>query len=109
MAFFKGSYYESIAVFDDPEDGSDGFRGIRARPVPSPEPVLEHSVSVGDRLDQISQHYYANPRDWRRVADCNPDTLFAEDLVYDPDIQDDVAREDRGARILIPRRREGQR
>lgn len=108
MAFFKGSYYETIPVFDPPEDGSKGFRGVRARPVPRAEPVLEHTVSVGDRLDQISQNYYANPRDWRRVADCNPATIFAEDLVYKEEGDGAQAIEDTGNRILVPRRREAR-
>lgn len=108
MAFFKGSWYETLSPFDPPEDGSRGFRGVRARPVPAPEPVLEHAVAVGDRLDALGQNYYANPRDWRRLADGNLDWLFAEDMVWDT-TEGATAREKQGTTLLVPRRREGTR
>ena len=112
MAFFKGSYYEDVGGFDPPGDGSRGFRGVRARPITAPEPVLEHTVSEGERLDGLGQSYYAQPRDWRRLADCNPDTLFPEDLVWrDAPAPGDerIAAQDTGRVLLVPRRREGAR
>lgn len=109
MAFFKGSPYETLAPFDPPEDGTPGFRGIRPRPVGTPEPVLEHAVAVADRLDALGQHYYANPRDWRRIADANPEALFAEDLILAPAPPAEPATERLGEVVLIPRRREGAR
>ena len=110
MAFFKGSYYERLKIFDPAEDGRSGFRGVRARPIADPEPVLEHSVAVGDRLDTLGQHYYANPRDWRRMADCNPDAIFPEDLVYDAEAAPDTEPQSEriGRVLLVPRRREGR-
>lgn len=112
MAFFKGSYYQNLPSFEPPEDdGKHGFRGVRARPVADPDPVLEHAVAVGDRLDSLGQHYYSNPRDWRRLADCNPDAIFPEDLIleqHEPALRTKPG-ERTGSAILIPRRREGQR
>lgn len=119
MAFFKGSYYEALAAFDPPEDGGRGFRGVRPRPIPATPAVLEHRVAVADRLDGLGQHYYASPRDWRRIADANPETLFAEDLIVEPAPDDALdpgappgpaapaLRERLGAVVLVPRRREG--
>jgi hypothetical protein len=109
MALFKGSYYETTRSFDAPEDGSPAFRGLRPRTIADPEPILEHSVSVGDRVDGLGQHYYANPRDWRRIADCNPQAIFVEDLIYaaNPPPAGDVQAEAVGDVLLIPRRREG--
>ncbi len=109
MALFKGSWYETVKPFDPPEDGSAPFRGLRPRPLADPEPVLEHSVAVGDRLDGLGQHYYANPRDWRRLADTNPQEIFAEDLVYvaEPPAPDQIQAPALGDVILVPRRREG--
>ncbi len=107
MAFFKGSYYQNLPEFD----ADSGFRGVRARPIADPEPVLEHSIAVADRLDGLGQNYYANPRDWRRLADCNPDAIFPEDLLIerdDPPLPDQP-RERLGQVLLVPRRREGQR
>lgn len=109
MAFFKGSYYETTALFEPPEDGTRGFRGVRGRAIANPEAVLEHSVKIGDRLDQMAQNYYANPRDWRRLADCNTQIMFPEDMIYGPDGHPDkpeVAAEKAGATLLVPRRRE---
>jgi hypothetical protein len=109
MALFKGSYYETTRAFDPPEDARPPFRGLRPRSLTDPEPILEHTVAVGDRLDTLAQHYYANPRDWRRLADCNPQEIFAEDLVYAPQspAQDQVLAPAIGEVILVPRRREG--
>lgn len=109
MPFFKGSYYEKLKVFDA-ETGASTFRGVRARPISDPEPVLEHAVAVADRLDTLSQHYYANPRDWRRMADCNTDKIFPEDLIYEADAPPRTEPlSERVARVLlVPRRREGR-
>jgi nucleoid-associated protein YgaU len=108
MAFFKGSYYEAQATFERDDQGNKPvFKGVRPRPIPQAEAVLEHNVTTGDRLDALAQNYYANPRDWRRLADCNTETLFAEDLIYD-DSTGDRPTEKQGARVLIPRRREGR-
>jgi hypothetical protein len=114
MAFFKGSYYELLKLFDPPEDGAKPFRGVRARPIAAPEPILEHVVALGDRVDTLGQHYFAQSRDWRRIADANADVLFPEDLVYDREAdpgtltQDAPAAHRLGAVLLVPRRREGR-
>ena len=107
MAFFKGSYYQNLPKFDPIEDGTRPFKGVRARPVPAPESVLEHFVALGDRLDTLAQHYYAEPRDWRRLADCNSDALFLEDSLYDTAGTEDIQTPRLGHTVLIPRRRDG--
>ena len=108
MAFFKGSYYENIPLFDANEKGEKIFDGLRARPIGRPEPVLEHSVASKERLDSIAHHYYADSRDWRRIVETNSDVLFAEDLLYDPLPVADDGRERLGHVILIPRRKEAR-
>lgn len=110
MAFFKGSYYQHLKTFDD-NDVKTPFRGVQERRISNPEPVLEHSVVIGDRLDALGQHYYANPRDWRRLADCNSMSLFPEDTIIDRE-EFPLKREPKervGRVVLVPRRREGQR
>lgn len=111
MAFFKGSYYQNLPHFEGDEGEDAPFRGVRARSIADPEPILEHAVAIGDRLDSLGQHYYSNPRDWRRLADCNPDYLFAEDLLLRPaaDDKSEGPIERTGEALLVPRRREGQR
>lgn len=106
MAFFKGSYYENVPLFDPNDNGETVFDGLRSRPLEQPEPVLEHSVALRERLDGIAHHYYADSRDWRRIVDTNPDILFPEDLLFEPEPLDENGRERLGHVILIPRRRE---
>ena len=77
MAFFKGSYYENVPLFEPDDAGRTVFGGLRARPLARPEPVLEHSVALKERLDSVAYHYYAEPRDWRRIAEANPDAVFS--------------------------------
>jgi hypothetical protein len=106
LAFFKGSYYEQVPLFEPDDTGKTVFAGLRARPLARPEPVLEHTVALKERLDSVAHHYYAEPRDWRRIAEANPDAIFAEDLLYEPVPIEDNGRERLGNVVLIPRRKE---
>jgi hypothetical protein len=106
MAFFKGSYYENVPLFTPDDRGATVFEGLRARPLGRPEPVLEHSVAMKERLDSIAHHYYAESRDWRLIVESNPDVLFPEDLLFDATPLDENGRERLGHVILIPRRKE---
>lgn len=106
MAFFKGSYYENILQFASNDKGETVFDGLRARPLSKLEPVLEHSVSLKERLDSIAHHYYADSRDWRRIVETNPDVLFPEDLLFEHEPVEENGREKIGHVILIPRRKE---
>ena len=109
MAFFKGSAYENTPVFEPLDTGEEVFRGLRARRIRRPEAVLEHTVAMGERLDSVAQDFFAQPRDWRWLAEANPDVLFPEDLLWDTDDAtiDEHGRERLGHVILIPRRGEG--
>lgn len=106
MAFFKGSYYENVPLFEPNDKGETVFQGLRARPLDHPDPVLEHSVTLKERLDSIAHHYYADCRGWRRIVEANPDVLFPEDLLFEPEPVEENGRERLGHVILIPRRRE---
>ncbi|MEM7271189.1 MAG: hypothetical protein AAF401_18275 [Pseudomonadota bacterium] len=120
MAFFKGSAYELTPLFEPLDDGEVVFRGLRARRQRKPEPVLEHTVALKDRLDSLGQEYFAQPRDWRWLVEANPDVLFPEDLLWDtappvfnedgdlvdPGTEDEHGRELTGNVIIVPRRRE---
>jgi len=106
MTFFKGSYYENVSIFAPNDKGETVFDGLRARPLDNPEPILEHSVALKERLDSLAHHYYAQSRDWRRLMEANSDVLFPEDLLFKPDPISENGRERLGHVILIPRRRE---
>lgn len=107
MAFLKNSRYGLLDRFDPLPDGSTPFKGVKPRPIPSATPVLEHSVAMKDRLDQLAQNYYRNPRDWTRLAAANPDEIFAENLIWSPDPPKTNGTELAGHVLLVPRRREG--
>lgn len=106
MAFFKGSFYETTSTFEPDAEGRSAFRGVRARQLAIPEPVLEHRISTRDRLDSVAHHYYADPRAWRRLVEANPHFLFPEDLLYRPEPVTENGGERTGELILIPRRRD---
>ena len=48
MAFLKGSFYENARRFTENDKGETPFRGVRARMLENPPPVLEHSVATRD-------------------------------------------------------------
>lgn len=118
MAFFKGSAYEFTALFERSETDAEIFRGLRARRLRHPDPVLEHTVSLKERLDSVAHEYYSESRDWRWLVEANPDILFPEDLLWDtrppaydedggitdPGTMDENGRERVGQVIIVPRR-----
>lgn len=112
MAFLKGSAYETTPDFAPDDSGKLTFRGIRARRLRVPEPVLEHTVALRDRLDSVAQAYYAEGRDWRWIAEANSEALFPEDLLWTEEIRggEDVSVDTGGERvgqlIIVPRRKE---
>lgn len=120
MAFFKGSAYEFTTLFEPSESGESVFRGMRSRRIRRPEPVLEHTVALKQRLDSLAQEYYAESRDWRWLVEANPDILFPEDLLWattgptfdesgdevDPGSRAEHGRERVGHVIIVPRREE---
>ncbi|MEX2520673.1 MAG: hypothetical protein WD969_15220 [Paracoccaceae bacterium] len=106
MAFFKGSAYEFTPVFEPDDAGRTVFRGLRARRIRKPEPVLEHTVALKNRLDSLAHEYFAQSRDWRWMVEANPDVLFPEDLLWRTDEKtvDSNGEERVGHVILVPRR-----
>lgn len=106
MAFFKDSDYRTTATFDALGDGRQTFKGTHARALRKVEPVLEHTVTMKERLDSLAQNYYASPRAWRWVAEANPDVIFPEDLLWNDQPGQENGRERVGDTILIPRRQE---
>ncbi len=104
--FFKGSFYENTLLFSPDEEGRTFFSGLRARSLDQPEAILEHSVALKERLDSLGHHYYADSRAWRRIAETNPEVLFPEDLLFEPEPVGENGRERLSHVILIPRRKE---
>lgn len=63
----------TISVPDD-EDGTREIRFVRRRIIPSTESqttLVEHTVAQGERLDQITARYIADPTQFWRLCDAN--------------------------------------
>jgi len=105
MVFVNGSRYGNLPRFETDENGG-GFKGVMPRALPVATPVLEHSVALKERLDQLAFNFYRNPRDWPRLAEANPKQIFAEYLLWGPEPARENGREKLGQVILVPRRRE---
>jgi nucleoid-associated protein YgaU len=121
MTFRKGSRYADAARFAPDDAGQVPFAGVRARSIGPATPVIEHEVTAGDRLDLLALNYYQDDRLWWRIADANPEFLFAGSLLYEtlpeeelaalgslsPEEQAEATRNLRpGSVILIPKARE---
>lgn len=76
----KGSRYENAVLFQYSAGDRRAFNGIRPRPIGPATPVLEHTVSEGERHDLLAMHYYNEQKLWWRILDANPDVLYAGDL-----------------------------
>lgn len=81
MAIYRGSRYETSTVdFVSTEVGGDmlpvvfyefSYIGLAQ--------YLEHTTVEGERLDQIANKYYKNPKLWWLIPEFNPqitDTLY---------------------------------
>ena len=106
MSLLRGSRYAEAPLFAPAPDGTIPFKGLRTRRVGPAPGVVEHAVAIRERLDQLAHRYYDEPRFWYRIVEANPDVLFPEDLLWEPEPAEEHGRERLGAVIVIPRRRE---
>lgn len=83
------SRYADVGTAVHTAAGADGeprpVRYLLRRPLPPPgagETLLEHTVTQGDRLDNLTARYLGDPTQFWRVCDANnvlsPDELTAE-------------------------------
>lgn len=75
--FLKNSRYAQLPGFDPDPDGRADFQGVRPRPIPPTEGILEHTQTEDDRPDQLASEYYQANRAWWRIVDANPEFLIA--------------------------------
>ena len=108
----RKSRYDDIQPFTPQPNGDLAFKGLRPRDITEATGIIEHVVAARDRLDLVANYYFENSRLWFRLADANPNFLFAPDMFLDlgenglfPD--DPLQREDMiGRTILIPKAEE---
>jgi hypothetical protein len=111
MTLFQGSRYEDTPLLEPDDTARPLIRGLRARQPGPAHGVLEHRVIATDRLDTLAHRYHADSRSWYRLAEANPEVLFAEDMLPEPPDPRDADRESTedsrlGRTILIPAKRE---
>ncbi len=90
----KKSRYEKARPFVYEAGETRPFRGVRPRTISTPDGVIEHVVTQGERLDLLSLYYYNDTRLWWRILDANPEILFGGELSLERFV---------GGVILIPR------
>lgn len=77
--YSKGSRYEQVPT----HQATAGGRTVtytRLRLLPNPPAPLTHTVSQGERLDQIAHRYFQDSEQFWRIADANA-TLLPSELV----------------------------
>jgi hypothetical protein len=78
--FFKGSRYENVDE-GEIEDGTQRtIRYKKIRFTPETKSRQAHSVSQGERLDNLAYRYFRDSELFWRICDANP-TLWPDDLV----------------------------
>jgi nucleoid-associated protein YgaU len=90
---FKGSRYASTPVFSLKTDNRTTPRVLGQRPVPPAPGAFTYTVMEGDRLDQLANRFYSDPRKYWLILDANPEVLNPFELL------------EPGRQIRIPRNR----
>lgn len=88
-----GSRYEESPRFER----GPSPRLLRPRSIRPATGVLEHTVQVGERLDQLARRYYNDDRLWWRILDANPGILCGSDFSISASV---------GQVLRIPREKE---
>lgn len=108
----RTSRYAQTARFQPDPRGNSDFTGVRPREISRAAGVVEHRVTAGERLDQLSNHYFNDDRLWWRLGDASWLFLYAADMLADmsqlasPDDDPLERRDMTGRNVLIPRARE---
>jgi nucleoid-associated protein YgaU len=74
MLFPESRYARTPVVEPVNADGSRP-RSLAARRIPQTPGVLEHIVMEGERLDQLANRFYGDPRKYWLILDANPEEL----------------------------------
>ena len=88
--FFKGTRYAKVGEHELTDSNGRVLRYKKVRFIPETRPQRGHTVTEGERLDNIAYRYYRDPERFWRVCDANR-ALWPDDLVAEP-----------GRTILIP-------
>lgn len=73
--FTKGSRYRKLSEVTAPDARGRVLRSIALRPLRKTTGVLLHTLQEGERLDQLAERYFGQPRKWWQICDANPEFL----------------------------------
>ncbi len=90
---FKGSRYASVDVIQPVRADGKSPRVLAERPTPATPGVLAHTITEGERLDQLASQFYSEPTKYWIILDANLAELNPFDLLQP------------GRAIQIPRNR----
>lgn len=90
---WKGSRYTKSQVIAPVDAEGRSHRVLALRKLPETQGVFEHIVVEGERLDQIANRYYGEPKKYWLILDANPDILHPFEIL------------EVGRRIKIPKNR----
>lgn len=80
--FFKGSRYENVETNMIRDDKGRVIRYKKVRFIPQTEPLRNHIVVQGDRLDNLAYEFFDDPERFWKICDANlalwPDDLLKE-------------------------------
>lgn len=74
------SRYADSTVATLVKDGQDVAVIVPSAQVSYSFTFIHHTVVAGERVETISNQYYADPTLWWRIADANPENLWWDDL-----------------------------
>jgi nucleoid-associated protein YgaU len=90
---FKGSRYAALDVIQPVRADGKSPRVLAERPIPLTPGVLVHTVTEGERLDQLASQFYSDPTKYWLILDANLDQLNPFELLQ------------AGGAVQIPRNR----
>lgn len=78
--FFQGSRYQNVSTTQITDATGRVITYLTIRFIPPTPAVLGHTVTQGERLDQISYNFYKDAQRFWRIGDANF-TMWPDDLV----------------------------
>ncbi|HEY3016279.1 MAG TPA: hypothetical protein VGJ41_14280 [Nocardioides sp.] len=73
--YSASSRYRRVPAITAPDAHGTLVPATDIRPLPDVTATYQHTVTAGDRLDQLAWTYYNQPLQYWRICDANPDFL----------------------------------
>ena len=79
--FAKDSRYADLEELNVTDANGRTVRACGPRFSVHTEPVLQHAITEGERLDTLAHQYYEKSNEWWRICESNPDVEWPPDLL----------------------------